>query len=108
MDIFVKLYALLATVPFITFLILYLILINIGISKKVALNYSIYISSIFLISAVSAQIKILFNYQYSFIIVIVWIIIILFGLALIQLKIRGYINYLKLFSSTSKSFFIIF
>ncbi|MGD9678747.1 MAG: DUF3397 family protein [Vulcanibacillus sp.] len=108
MDYIVKLYALLATVPIISFL-LFAFIINFFIkSKKSSMIYSIYLTNILLISCVSAQINILFNFSYSFIIVLVLIIIIITSLAFLQFKIRGKISYTKLLTSASKLFFILF
>lgn len=108
MDFIVKIYALFATVPIFSFILFNVIINFFTKSKKIASNASIHLTSFLLIGSVSAQIKLLFNFEYSFIIVFVWIFIIIISLALLQFKIRGYINYSKVFTSASKLFFIFF
>lgn len=106
MDIFIKTYAVIATIPFISFLLIYYLIIFLGKSKKIALDWSSYITSILLYSAVTAQLKVLFQLESSFWWCASWIALILVSLAFLQWKIRGKINYKKLMISTSKLGFI--
>ncbi|OEF99282.1 hypothetical protein BHF71_09160 [Vulcanibacillus modesticaldus] len=108
MNLIIKAYAIIATVPFLAFPVFYYSFIYYGKTKKSAFNFSVYFSSILLFSAVTAQLKILFNLKYSFSLNLLLVISIAFILAILQWKIRGYLNYKKILFSTLKLSFIFF
>lgn len=108
MDVLIKSYALISSVPFVSFLIIYYLLLFLGITKKKAFERSVYITSILFYSAVTAQLKLIFNLESGFWWTLSLVGIIMMIIALLQWKIRGKIRIKKIFASTTKLSFLTF
>jgi len=102
MDFFLKTYGVFATIPILSFFLLYFLFISLNISKKSALNYAIYITTVFLISATSSQIKVIFGFEYGLWLILIWVLLIFSTLGLLQWKIKGYLKWKKILFSTLK------
>ncbi len=108
MEIILKIYGLMATIPFIPFFLIYYTLIYLKKSKKTAFNWSTYVTSLLLLTAVTAELKGIFHVTYGFWINIAWILFIIFSLGFLQWKMKGYLNYVKLITATAKLSFFSF
>ena len=107
MKFIIDVYAFFSIIPFVPFLIFYFILIFLKYSKKTALDWSVYLTSIFLFGAVSGIIRALFAVN-GFWISLLWVILLACILLFLQWKVKGNLDPVKIFSSTVKLSFITF
>lgn len=108
MGVIAKTYALFSTIPFVSYFLFYYLLILFGKKKEIAKNWSIYITSVLLYSAVTAQLKIMLSLSSGYIFTLTWVVLIIALIVFLQLRLKGSINYSKLLSSTSKLSFLSF
>lgn len=108
MDFLIKIYAVIATIPFLTFFFIYFLLVLLGKPKNIAINRTIYITSLLLIGAVSSQLKYMFNLTSGlwFSLLIVFLIFIVLGF--LQWKFKNKLDIKKLILSTLKLSFYLF
>lgn len=107
MDILLKIYAFIATVPFILFFIIYYVAYLCKKTKKESFNIASYVSSILLISAVTGQMNILFDIKHNYLFTILIVVFILIVLVFLQKNIKGRIDVIKLITSTLKLTFLL-
>lgn len=108
MDFFIKTYGVMATLPFLSFFLIYFFLLILHKTKKQALNIAIYITSILLLSAVASFLKMIFDLESGLWLTILWVVIIFIVLGFMQWKIKGFFNYKKIILSTLKLSFLTF
>ena len=108
MDFLINTYALLATIPFISFFFIYYLLIFSKQEKKKALNLTINITSILFISAVSGQIDYIFNIKHGIWYSLLGILLITAIIGLLQWKIKGKFDYLRLAKAITRLSFVSF
>jgi len=108
MGFLIQTYALIATVPFITFFLLYYLLLFTGKRRRTAREFSVHITTVLLYTAVSAEMNAVFKMSWGYLWSFVWMLLILLGLGYLQRRIRGGLNYKKVIISTSKLSFLSF
>jgi len=108
MKVFLQTYALFATLPFVSFFLLYFLLQMLNKPKEAARKIAMYVTVVFLFTAVAAQIEILFKNTYGLVFAFIWVFVIFFTLGFLQLKLKKNLNYKKLVASTLKLCFISF
>ncbi|GBF11998.1 DUF3397 family protein [Tepidibacillus infernus] len=108
MGVFIKTYALIATVPFISFFLIYYLMVFMGKEKKHAFNWAFHSTTILLFSAVSAQIKFIFQLKQGFWWVFFWVLFLITSIGFLQWKIKRKISLRKIMIATSKLSFILF
>ncbi|WP_339062286.1 DUF3397 family protein [Tepidibacillus marianensis] len=106
MGFLIQTYALIATVPFITFFLMYYLLLFAGKRKRTAREFSIHITTLLLYTAVSAEMNAVFEMKLGFFWIFIWMLFILLGLGYLQQRVRGALNYKKVIISTSKLSFL--
>jgi len=108
MDFLIKIYAIIATMPFLSFFFIYFLFILLGKPKDIAINRTIYITSILLIGAVSSQLKYIFNLASGLWLSLLFIFLIFAALGFFQWKLKNKLNLKKLTLSTLKLSFYLF
>ncbi|MFV9510000.1 DUF3397 family protein [Tepidibacillus sp. LV47] len=106
MEAFIKTYALIATIPFISFFLIYYLLLFAGKKKRTAREFAIHFTTFLLYGAVSAEINSILHSKLGFLWSFLWILLIFFIIGYLQKKVRGVLNYKKIITSTSKLSFI--
>lgn len=102
----IQTYALIATVPFISFFLIYYLLLFTGRKNRTAKEFAIHFTTLLLISAVSAEINYIFQTKFGFLWSLLWVLLILIIISYLQQKMRGVLNYKKVMTSTSKLSFL--
>lgn len=108
MKVILETYALMATIPFITYFFIYYLLLFMKKSKKVSFQWAMNITTILLISAVSAQLKLIFKFQSEYLFSFTWILFIMLSIGYLQWKKKGRIHKRKILSATSLIGFVSF
>ncbi|TCS84426.1 DUF3397 family protein [Tepidibacillus fermentans] len=106
MGFIIQTYALIATVPFISFFLIYYLLLFTGRKNRTAKEFAIHFTTLLLISAVSAEINYIFQTKFGFLWSLLWVLLILIIISYLQQKMRGVLNYKKVMTSTSKLSFL--
>lgn len=108
MDFLIKIYAVIATIPFLTFFLIYFLFILLGKPKDMAFERAIYITSVLLIGAVSSQLKNIFNLASGLWLSLLLVFLIFITLGFLQWKLKNKLDIKKLILSTLKLCFYLF
>lgn len=108
MDFLIKIYAVIATMPFLSFFLIYILFVLLGKSKVIAFERAVYITSVLLIGAVSSQLKNIFNLTSGLWLSLLIVFLIFIVLGLLQWNFKNRLDYKKLVLSTLKLSFYLF
>lgn len=108
MDFLIKIYAVIATMPFLSFFLIYILYILLGKPKDMAFERAIYITSVLLIGSVSSQLKNIFNLASGLWLSLLLVFLIFITLGYLQWKLKNKLDIKKLILSTLKLCFYLF
>ncbi len=108
MDFIINTYALIATIPLLSFFFIYYLLLFFIKERKKALNLTINITSVLFISAVSGQLNYIFKIRYGILYSILAVLFIAAVISFLQWKIKGKNDYKRMIKAVTRLSFISF